>query len=133
MCNDIESWLNMNTSFSKESLTSWTNPEPSTPTNRSGQLEKSPSQSEMWTQIETSPSSGTGNPALQPGSPNGETVLSLPNVERFAPSSSLRSRVGSEKLLESQPARKILRISRADFNSMILMLEQYKLHIEKLT
>lgn len=126
----------MNTSFSKESLSSLTSQGPSTPTTRSVREEPVLSQSELWERIEAaSLSSQTGNLVLLNESTRGERVLSPPNEVKSVPSSSLQSKVGPEKLLESlqqQPARKVLRISRADLNSIACVLEQYKAQIEKM-
>lgn len=126
----------MNTSFSKESLSSLTSQGPSTPTTRSVREEPALLQSELWERIEAaSHSSQTGNLLLLNELPHGAQVLSQPSEVKSAHSSSLQSRVGPERLLESlqlQPARKVLRISRADLNSVACMLDQYKSQIEKM-
>jgi hypothetical protein len=63
---------------------------------------------------------------------HGEAPL-LPRSEvKSASSSSLSSKVGPEKIIESlPPQRKVLTISRADVSYLGKILENYKKQIEK--
>lgn len=80
-------------------------------------------------------SSQTGNLVLRNELVHGAQASSQPNEVKSAHSSSLQSRVAPERLLESlqlQPARKVLRISREDIQSIASVLEHYSLQIEKM-
>lgn len=109
---------------------------PSTPTICSAREGPALSQSELWERIEAvSRSSQTGNLVLRNELVHGAQASSQPNEVKSAHSSSLQSRVAPERLLESlqlQPARKVLRISREDIQSIASVLEHYSLQIEKM-
>ena len=116
----------MNTSFSKESLSSWMNQTPSIPMKSADQ---SPLQSEQL----SLDSFQIGRNELLSGSVNGEKMLSPPKEAKSVKITSLKSRVGGEKLLESlsmYPSQKVLRIQSTDFDALIKVLESFKTGVE---
>ena len=120
----------MNTSFSKESLSSWIALESSIPTSPSDL--KSPSQSESQILTEFPLSTKTGNLVLQNDLASGAQDLFQPKEGRSVRSINIRSRVAPERLLESPlPQRRILRIGKAELGTMALVLEQYRMDLDK--
>jgi hypothetical protein len=122
----------MNTSFSKESLSSWTALESSIPTSPSDP--KSPSQSERPVSMEFLSPMTTGNLVLPTVSLSGAQDFPQLKGVRSVHSISLRSKVAPERLLESPlPQRRILRIGKADLGAMSIVLDQYRADLDKLT